>query len=68
MRIGLTGIFVDDQDHAERFYTEVLVARPTAGRRPPHPRRRLGVPGWRQPSGDPDPGQSVAPVNSGPGA
>jgi catechol 2,3-dioxygenase-like lactoylglutathione lyase family enzyme len=24
MRIGLTGIFVDDQDHAERFYTEVL--------------------------------------------
>jgi catechol 2,3-dioxygenase-like lactoylglutathione lyase family enzyme len=24
MRIGLTGIFVDDQDHAERFYTQVL--------------------------------------------
>jgi catechol 2,3-dioxygenase-like lactoylglutathione lyase family enzyme len=24
MRIGLTGIFVDDQDHAERFYTEIL--------------------------------------------
>jgi predicted enzyme related to lactoylglutathione lyase len=24
MRIGLTGIFVDDQDHAEKFYTEVL--------------------------------------------
>jgi predicted enzyme related to lactoylglutathione lyase len=24
MRIGLTSIFVDDQDHAERFYTEVL--------------------------------------------
>jgi catechol 2,3-dioxygenase-like lactoylglutathione lyase family enzyme len=24
MRIGLTGIYVDDQDHAERFYTEVL--------------------------------------------
>ena len=24
MRIGLTGIFVDDQDKAERFYTEVL--------------------------------------------
>jgi catechol 2,3-dioxygenase-like lactoylglutathione lyase family enzyme len=24
MRIGLTGIFVDDQDQAERFYTEVL--------------------------------------------
>jgi catechol 2,3-dioxygenase-like lactoylglutathione lyase family enzyme len=24
MRIGLTGIFVDDQDSAERFYTEVL--------------------------------------------
>ena len=24
MRIGLTGIFVDDQDRAERFYTEVL--------------------------------------------
>jgi catechol 2,3-dioxygenase-like lactoylglutathione lyase family enzyme len=23
MRIGLTGIFVDDQDRAERFYTEV---------------------------------------------
>jgi catechol 2,3-dioxygenase-like lactoylglutathione lyase family enzyme len=24
MRIGLTGIFVDDQGRAERFYTEVL--------------------------------------------
>jgi catechol 2,3-dioxygenase-like lactoylglutathione lyase family enzyme len=24
MRIGITGIFVDDQDQAERFYTEVL--------------------------------------------
>jgi predicted enzyme related to lactoylglutathione lyase len=24
MRIGLTGIFVDDQDQAERFYTQVL--------------------------------------------
>jgi catechol 2,3-dioxygenase-like lactoylglutathione lyase family enzyme len=24
MRIGLIGIFVDDQDRAERFYTEVL--------------------------------------------
>ena len=24
MRIGLTSIFVDDQDHSERFYTEVL--------------------------------------------
>jgi catechol 2,3-dioxygenase-like lactoylglutathione lyase family enzyme len=24
MRIGLTGIFVDDRDRAERFYTEVL--------------------------------------------
>jgi catechol 2,3-dioxygenase-like lactoylglutathione lyase family enzyme len=24
MRIGLTGIFVDDQDKAERFYTDVL--------------------------------------------
>jgi catechol 2,3-dioxygenase-like lactoylglutathione lyase family enzyme len=24
MRIGLTGIFVDDQDQAERFYTEAL--------------------------------------------
>jgi catechol 2,3-dioxygenase-like lactoylglutathione lyase family enzyme len=24
MRIGLTGIFVDDQDHAEWFYTQVL--------------------------------------------
>jgi catechol 2,3-dioxygenase-like lactoylglutathione lyase family enzyme len=24
MRIGLTSIFVDDQDHAERFYTETL--------------------------------------------
>jgi catechol 2,3-dioxygenase-like lactoylglutathione lyase family enzyme len=24
MRIGLTGIFVDDQDRAERFYVEVL--------------------------------------------
>jgi predicted enzyme related to lactoylglutathione lyase len=24
MRIGLTGIFVDDQDHAEQFYTQVL--------------------------------------------
>jgi catechol 2,3-dioxygenase-like lactoylglutathione lyase family enzyme len=24
MRIGLTSIFVDDQDHAQRFYTEVL--------------------------------------------
>jgi len=24
MRIGLTGILVDDQDRAERFYTEVL--------------------------------------------
>jgi len=24
MRIGLTGMFVDDQDKAERFYTEVL--------------------------------------------
>ena len=24
MRIGLTGIFVDDQDKAEQFYTQVL--------------------------------------------
>jgi predicted enzyme related to lactoylglutathione lyase len=24
MRIGLATIYVDDQDHAERFYTEVL--------------------------------------------
>ena len=24
MRIGLTGIFVDDQDQAEQFYTQVL--------------------------------------------
>ena len=24
MRIGITGIFVHDQDQAERFYTEVL--------------------------------------------
>ena len=24
MRIGLTSVFVDDQDQAERFYTEVL--------------------------------------------
>jgi catechol 2,3-dioxygenase-like lactoylglutathione lyase family enzyme len=24
MRIGLTGIFVDDQDKAEQFYTEIL--------------------------------------------
>ena len=24
MRIGLTGIFVDDQDKAEKFYTEML--------------------------------------------
>jgi catechol 2,3-dioxygenase-like lactoylglutathione lyase family enzyme len=24
MRIGLTSIYVDDQDRAERFYTEVL--------------------------------------------
>jgi catechol 2,3-dioxygenase-like lactoylglutathione lyase family enzyme len=24
LRIGLTGIFVDDQDKAERFYTDVL--------------------------------------------
>jgi predicted enzyme related to lactoylglutathione lyase len=24
MRIGLTGIFVDDQDKAEKFYTEAL--------------------------------------------
>ena len=24
MRIGLTSLFVDDQDQAERFYTEVL--------------------------------------------
>jgi catechol 2,3-dioxygenase-like lactoylglutathione lyase family enzyme len=24
MRIGLTSLFVDDQDHAERFYTEML--------------------------------------------
>ena len=24
MRIGLTSIFVDDQDHAQQFYTEVL--------------------------------------------
>ena len=24
MRIGLIGVFVDDQDRAERFYTEVL--------------------------------------------
>jgi catechol 2,3-dioxygenase-like lactoylglutathione lyase family enzyme len=27
MRIGLTSIFVDDQDKAERFYTEVLGLR-----------------------------------------
>jgi catechol 2,3-dioxygenase-like lactoylglutathione lyase family enzyme len=24
MRIGLTSMYVDDQDRAERFYTEVL--------------------------------------------
>jgi catechol 2,3-dioxygenase-like lactoylglutathione lyase family enzyme len=24
MRIGLTSVFVDDQDQAERFYTQVL--------------------------------------------
>ena len=24
MRMGLTSIFVDDQDKAERFYTEIL--------------------------------------------
>ena len=24
MRIGLTSIFVDDQDQAEQFYTQVL--------------------------------------------
>ena len=24
MRIGLTSIFVDDQDRAEKFYTELL--------------------------------------------
>jgi predicted enzyme related to lactoylglutathione lyase len=24
MRVGLTSVFVDDQDRAERFYTEVL--------------------------------------------
>jgi catechol 2,3-dioxygenase-like lactoylglutathione lyase family enzyme len=24
MRIGITGLFVDDQDYAERFYTQVL--------------------------------------------
>jgi hypothetical protein len=24
MRIGLTSVFVDDQDHAERFSTQVL--------------------------------------------
>jgi catechol 2,3-dioxygenase-like lactoylglutathione lyase family enzyme len=24
MRIGLTSIFIDDQDHAQQFYTEVL--------------------------------------------
>jgi catechol 2,3-dioxygenase-like lactoylglutathione lyase family enzyme len=24
MRIGLTGIYVDDQDRAERFYAQVL--------------------------------------------
>jgi predicted enzyme related to lactoylglutathione lyase len=24
MRIGLTGIFVDDQDQAEQFYTQIL--------------------------------------------
>ena len=28
MRIGLTGLFVDDQDKAERFYTEVLGFHP----------------------------------------
>jgi catechol 2,3-dioxygenase-like lactoylglutathione lyase family enzyme len=27
MRIGLTSIFVDDQDQAERFYTQVLGLR-----------------------------------------
>jgi len=27
MRIGLVGIFVDDQDRAEQFYTEVLGLR-----------------------------------------
>jgi catechol 2,3-dioxygenase-like lactoylglutathione lyase family enzyme len=27
MRIGLTGIFVDDQDKAEKFYTEMLGLR-----------------------------------------
>ena len=24
MRVGLSGVFVDDQDRAERFYTQVL--------------------------------------------
>jgi catechol 2,3-dioxygenase-like lactoylglutathione lyase family enzyme len=39
MRIGLTSIFVDDQDQAERFYTEVLgfKVKPNA---PCHPGER----------------------------
>jgi catechol 2,3-dioxygenase-like lactoylglutathione lyase family enzyme len=37
MRIGLTSIFVDDQDQAERFYTQLLgfqvkTSAPTAPR------------------------------------
>jgi hypothetical protein len=27
MRIGLTSVYVDDQDQAERFYTEILGSR-----------------------------------------
>jgi catechol 2,3-dioxygenase-like lactoylglutathione lyase family enzyme len=51
MRIGLTGIFVDDQDRAERFYTKVLgfqvkTSAPTAptnaGSPWYHPRRGRG--------------------------
>jgi catechol 2,3-dioxygenase-like lactoylglutathione lyase family enzyme len=54
MRIGLVSIFVDDQDQAERFYTEVLglqvkdsapTARTSAGPRSP-PRSPMGwIPG-----------------------
>ena len=43
MRIGLTSIFVDDQDQAERFYTQVLPGRALADRGVARGARRGGA-------------------------
>jgi catechol 2,3-dioxygenase-like lactoylglutathione lyase family enzyme len=51
MRIGLTGIFVDDQDQAEQFYTEVLGFQVKTNA-PYHPEERwLSVVSSEEPDG-----------------